>query len=350
MPSSPVLKEQKFTLFPTLPKEIRLLIWEAALPGPRTVPIRQRKLLTTIREWEAKTGRTWPVFPHEMLTMNEFARDSPPPSGAGENSKVKRFQQRVLRSQLNEFLHGDRASDRYLDAKMLGLYSPSPAPEIAGVCREALEVVEGAYPRSFAGPASFAQTWFNGARDTLYIRHDTYWVYPSESIVDINDGFPVLDVQSLRSVKRLAILWFLGAPELGRPLVEDWTAPVLRLFGGVEELVLVLRHYGDGEGEEVFLVDPKDTEEALKKYESRSAHPDGGEQVFPPMQFNFRVEELDMELLEEYRQNFGDGNPTWAMPRFVEKIAVTESVMRKLEDARRRADIDLKERGVAIAS
>jgi hypothetical protein len=284
-----------------------------------------------------------------MLTTNEAAvpldsRSSEP----GENLKVRRFQQRVLRSQLNEFLHGGRASDRYLDAKMLGLYSP--APKIAGVCREAWEVVEGAYPRSFAGPASFAQTWFNGARDTLYIRHDTYWVYPSESIVDINDGFPVLDVQSLRSVKRLAILWFLGPPELGRPLVEDWTAPVLRLFGGVEELVLVLRHYGEGEGEEVFLVDPKDTEEALKKYESRFAYPDGGEQVFPPMQFNFRVEELDMELLEEYRQNFGDGNPTWAMPRFVEKIAVTESVMRKLEDTRRRADIDLKERGVAIAS
>lgn len=37
-----------FTMFSKLPKEIRLMIWEAAMPGPRIVPIMQRELNKTI--------------------------------------------------------------------------------------------------------------------------------------------------------------------------------------------------------------------------------------------------------------------------------------------------------------
>jgi len=56
------------------------------------------------------------------------------------------------------------------------------------------------------------------------------------------------------------------------------------------------------------------------------------------------IGELDMELLEEYRQNFGEGNPSWAMPKFVQKIAVTEDVKKKLDDARTRAEMALNGR------
>ena len=352
-------KGQMFTLFPELPKEIRLLIWNAALPGPRVVHLQQRKLKSTIREWEQKTGRSWPVFPGEMRAVNEAARDTGT-SGIEESFEAdrdRRFQRRVMRHRINEALGADGPpSTRYRGAHMLGLYSDSPTPEMTLVNREAYDVVSKSYPRVFSGPASFAQTWFNGALDTLYIRNDTYWVYPlGGPILDINDGFPVLDVENMRKVKKLAIWWDLGwtnnAPMRQRPLTEDWTAPVLKLFGGVEELVLVLHHYGN-EGEEenqtVHLIDPIWVDEALEKYNRIIADPKSGDTLeVRAMDIGVSGEELDLELLEEYRQNFGEGKPSWTMPRFVEKVAVTEGVRRKLDDAKRRAEMALKERGVA---
>ncbi|KAE9377080.1 hypothetical protein N431DRAFT_436327 [Stipitochalara longipes BDJ] len=159
----------------------------------------------------------------------------------------------------------------------------------------------------------------------------------------------------MRSVKRLAILWFLRTPSRNRgvrPLVEDWTAPVLKLFGSVEELILVLRHYGEEEeGEEVYLINPICVNKAVEKYERIASDPGSGDTLdLPPVDVGFGVKDLDMELLEEYRQNFGEGNPTWAMPRFVEKVAVTKSMKRKLDVAKERAEMALKERGVRIAS
>ena len=346
--------ERKFTLFPALPKELRLLIWQAALPGPRIVHLQQRKLRTTIGEWEQKTGRSWPVFPSEMSTMNEPAPSSPS-STAGECLHgLRLFQQRVMRGRINEALGAEeRVSPRYRAANMLGLYSPTPGPEIMLVCREAFDVVCHSYSRMFSGPASFGQTWFNGAIDTLYIRFDTYWVYSlGGPIVDINDGFPVLDVESLRKVARLAILWDLGwmgdAPIRPRPLVEDWTAPVLKLFGRVEELVLVLQHRGDeleGRDAAVHLVDPIWVDEAMEKYSRIVSDPGSGDTLeLRPMDMGIGGEGLDMELLEQFRQHFGEGNPTWAMPRFVEKVAVTERVKRMLDESRCRAEQVLKER------
>jgi hypothetical protein len=44
-----------FTKFPKLPKEIRLMIWKAALPGPRVVTIRLAPLKFTIGEWNEMT-------------------------------------------------------------------------------------------------------------------------------------------------------------------------------------------------------------------------------------------------------------------------------------------------------
>ncbi|KAE9365132.1 hypothetical protein N431DRAFT_96141 [Stipitochalara longipes BDJ] len=53
--------EPKFTLFPGLPKEIRLTIWNFALPGPRIVSLRQERLRKTIGEWEIEKKRKWPM-------------------------------------------------------------------------------------------------------------------------------------------------------------------------------------------------------------------------------------------------------------------------------------------------
>jgi hypothetical protein len=98
----------------------------------------------------------------------------------------------------------------------------------------------------------------------------------------------------------------------------------------------------------VHLIEPIWVDEALEKYNKIIADPKYGDTLeVRAMDMGFGGEELDLELLEEYRQNFGDGKPSWTMPRFVEKVAVTEGARRKLDDARRRAEMALKEQGVA---
>jgi len=50
------ISARSFTKFPELPVDIRLMIWESALPGPRDVGIRQCYLNTTIGEHNLPTG------------------------------------------------------------------------------------------------------------------------------------------------------------------------------------------------------------------------------------------------------------------------------------------------------
>jgi len=353
-------EEPTFPQFPKFPKEIRLMIWNAALPGPRVVDIRQRKLKITIGEWEQKSGRSWPVFPGEMDVGEEAAGATGKKHIEGVSEEAagtlfhlsRKFQRRVMRSRINDALGAlSFNSDSYREANFLGLYSECPPPEILPVCREAFDVASRAYPSVFSGPGSFGQTWFNGDFDTLYIRSDKYWVYPlGGPILDINDGFPVLDTENMRKVSKLAILWDLEpTPHLGpgsRPPVEDWTAPVLKLFGGVEELILILRHYEDDTEQDcsnVSFIDPIDVDKALEIYNKIISDPTSEDSLDVPL-LDMGIGELDMELLEEYRQNFGEGNPSWAMPKFVQKIAVTEDVKKKLDDARTRAEMALNGR------
>jgi len=340
------------------------MIWNAALPGPRVVDIRQRKLNITIGEWEQKSGRSWPVFPGEMDVGEEVTevagairkKDTEEVSEEAAGTPFhlsRRFQRRVMRGRINDALEAPNFdSDQYREANFLGLYSECPPPETLAVCRDASDIALRSYSRVFSGPGSFGQTWFNGDFDTLYIRFDSYWVYPlGGPILDINDGFPVLDTENMAKVSKLAILWDLEPdPRLGtqvRPLVEDWTAPVLKLFGGVEELILVLRHYGDGTAQhddsKVSFIDPIDVDKALEQYHKIIKDPTSEDRLDVPL-LDMAIEELDMELLEEYRQNFGEGNPSWSMPKIVQKIAVTEDVKKKLDDARSRAEMALKER------
>lgn len=110
---------QTFPLFPKLPKEIRLMIWELTLPGPRTVHLQQRKLKTTIGEWEDQSGLSWPLFPevHEIRGEN------------GEpNSRQRRYHRWAMRSKIQRALgmpSPSKKSSIYREASLLGLHSQS---------------------------------------------------------------------------------------------------------------------------------------------------------------------------------------------------------------------------------
>lgn len=49
-----------FVYFPKLPLELRILVWERALPGSRIVMIRQSHLRKKIGDFEEENKSEWP--------------------------------------------------------------------------------------------------------------------------------------------------------------------------------------------------------------------------------------------------------------------------------------------------
>lgn len=131
-----------FKLFDQLPPEIRLQIWEAALPGPRVIGIVERRV-------KRRDNRT-PDTPF-------WCRDD-------------------------------------LLAAMLALWSHSKAPSTLLACKESNQVASKCYVPSFAFAGSISETYFDFHRDTLYLRFDTFlfddtsnWNHFAEDVESIHD-------------------------------------------------------------------------------------------------------------------------------------------------------------------
>jgi 2EXR family len=99
-----------FTRFAELPKEIRLLIWDASVPGPRIVNIRQRYLT-----------KTWDDIINEEGTKRRGA----PTKAAGTKG------------------------DALEAPRLKGLKSDCPQPSILFACRESYTVASKYYQRAF---------------------------------------------------------------------------------------------------------------------------------------------------------------------------------------------------------
>jgi hypothetical protein len=109
-----------FTLFNRLLIELRLKIWEAALPGPRVINIIERR----------------------VKRKGDPAFNPPFPKGAQENVLV------------------------------LWLYSK--APSILFACRESRSITSKVLIPSFAFASSIPEIYFNFQIDTLYLRSNTF--------------------------------------------------------------------------------------------------------------------------------------------------------------------------------
>jgi hypothetical protein len=201
-------QERIFAPFLNLPQELRLMIWERALPGPRVVDIRQRKLKKTIGEWEIENDTIWPP----NLQVNEESEYDDYEEALVDLQEIRRYSrhQRVRLSEaLSVYEYGD---DAYKTGHLVGLFSESQPPEILFVCREAFGVASKFYQQAFSSLGSKPQTWFNFDIDTLYLRHDTFSSYYSKGCIGevveglFVDAFRLLDMDSSPKVKKLAIL------------------------------------------------------------------------------------------------------------------------------------------------
>ena len=292
-------ESRTFTRFAELPKEIRLLIWEEAIPGPRIVNIRQRYLNKTS---------------DDVLNNGVTKRRGIIAKAAGNKAIT-------------------------LPAPRLkGLKSNCPPPSILFVCRESYTVASRYYQRVFHPAGTIPETYFDFQRDTLYLRHDTMCA-DSIGLEAIIDGIAgktdrIYDRDNIARVEKLAVL----VDPNGDDCLESWICYLMATFGGVKQLTIVVEHCaraGDDEGD-LFLIEPINVKAVCALYESSLMQP---REPMPSIGSNVNIAKgmIDMRKLKEYRsQDFKFLDYHWPIPQVDCKVAITGGYKRELDSSRRR--------------
>ncbi|KAE9365150.1 hypothetical protein N431DRAFT_430670 [Stipitochalara longipes BDJ] len=329
-----------FTLFSQLPKEIRSMIWERALPGPRVVNLRQRKLKKTIGEWETEAGRTWPP-PKEELLGEEYDTD------LEDNTIIVDLRESSLwrgrqRNFVAEALRADTYDEEaYKGGHLVGWVSDCPAPEILSVCREAFEVVSKSYQKVFSSLGAGPTTWFCFELDTLYLRYDALSIDPWESgflnlAYELTDGgFMLLDKEILRRVKKLALL----VPKDHMSLEwEGLIAEFSAITGGLDELYLVVKDYQEtrDDAESLTIIGPIDIEGTMTAYRSFNPGPGDFETEVPGSTLvrDWMVVVDLPEIRRMLEDDVNDGALRWKIPIIREKVICTQEMAREMESMR----------------
>ncbi len=133
-----------FRRFAELPCEVRLLIWEAALPGPRVVHLRSARLA---RYRCGRVRSDISMFPCAESPL--FFDQIPSPYYSKIGPKID----------------------------LRGFKSDSPPPTLLFVCRESFKIASKRYQRAFGTKWSLPEVWFDFKQDTLYLDYNWYNVY-----------------------------------------------------------------------------------------------------------------------------------------------------------------------------
>jgi hypothetical protein len=252
-----------FPQFGNLPKEIRLEIWEAALPGPRIVELREKPLKIAFGDFRHQVQYhkiNWEQRSNQSIdgSINE----APTARILRENSWLDRMNQEI-------FMNPNLLSSRHL-TPMTGFKSYCRAPDILFACRESHEVAIKHYERAFDMVASHPETWFDFHRDVLYIRWDKFtFNRTTVQFDDLRYYIPCTFNEEVRGrIENLAILMDKkNIRNYGEKNLEKFLSCILCHFDGVKTLTLVAKHVGDYPGSEadrnrmeLSLLDPIDTD------------------------------------------------------------------------------------------
>lgn len=308
-------------MFPKLPKEIRLMIWEAALPGPRIVPIVQRELNKTIGQWEEENDTTWP-----------------PDDDKGERTADEKASCRDLAARA----WGVDEED-YRKVPLVGMACGAPTiiPDVFMACKEAYAVATKQYKRTFGCAHSEPETYFNFKLDTLYIDYENFDSFRDPDSwsenpfqLDAWNGFRGEYAENAKNVQRLAVRVPTGS--MMESFDED-IADILRTFRGLEEIFVIVRP-NDAEDiifekeqlSDLNMIDPvEDVDEAIEicqdyiwKEEELYEQTYGGFDLveLPDIPW-IQGPNINQLRLEELQQREG-----WALPQIEEKRMVSRAV------------------------
>ncbi|KAE9366464.1 hypothetical protein N431DRAFT_429340 [Stipitochalara longipes BDJ] len=286
-----------FPQFNELPKELRVMIWHAAIPDPRVVYLRHEFLpfYTTTRVWSDKAV-------DETFQGDDEHCDGDPTffDATGETDE------------------GDYGPEDQCKK----LASPCALPNLLFVCHESYQVAIKYYEKAFGSHHSFPETWFDFERDALYL--DWGSKGPELSLDDF------LSSEASR-VRHLVMHGYPNTLQYHNQALdhEDLLCDVLNVFTHLECLTTVLfQEHSPGEGGSIALVKPQADLPALC---FETADPESGKRTCAPS-----IRELydilsraaplfDTQKPERYRAEDRDrGIATWTkLPIFDYQMATT---------------------------
>ncbi|KAH6668516.1 hypothetical protein B0J14DRAFT_167205 [Halenospora varia] len=268
-----------FKLFNRLPIELRLKIWEAALPDPRVINIRQKKLRKTRRGRDMMGVTSDTKAPSVLFACRE------------SYSVASKFY-------TPSFALAHSIPETYFDLERDTLY----------LRFDTFALLSNGY-------------WYDNTMDALEYLYDS---------------------ANLKRVQNLAVLVDPDPDQIVDTARPDSLADVLFLFGNIKNLTLVLGHFdqeSDDQGE-ILLIEPIDVAKTCQNYETISSESSQRQDVLDvPLHTNFvSTAELERSLGDWKRRVEGDNEDIGdlPMPQIEYKSAVTGGLKRHLDYLRGR--------------
>jgi hypothetical protein len=207
-----------FLQFNRLPKELREMIWEAALPDPRVVYVTQESIETYFctRVWSDKAIDETFNSPKKVPTFFDLHEDE---------------------DALEKLLYYSNSGEGFGPDWRRGLRSRCPPPNLLFVCRESYEVMTRHFEKAFGGYNVFPDTWFDFERDILYLDWDIY----DEPLMKPGD-FLSLNACKVRNLATFDDVF----DDHHYDDYESWLCEILNVFTNVKQLTTVLYQLHDG--------------------------------------------------------------------------------------------------------
>ncbi|KAF7870170.1 uncharacterized protein EAF02_009360 [Botrytis sinoallii] len=267
-----------FTCFMKLPLEIRVMIWQASLPGPRVVLLRP----------------TWVIGLHEVSDAPDFIFESSSPITA--------------------------------------LY----------VCRESFNVASTRYTQAFDSLESPFTTWFNFDIDTLYIGHsETFYrglpgVENLKHLAVFANPLPAIALDKNYDTE---VWWDSQDSEVLEVFLDDYLVDAGSLE---ELKLVTRRYpfnahaYAPDRYDDLSFIDLQDIDASLNFY--KSPYEPKLEESFQSTQQEYAAQlrslaSIKFDALDEYR-NTNHKAPKYEMPVIRNMIVTTTSMKAKLERAK----------------
>ncbi|TVY16332.1 hypothetical protein LARI1_G007561 [Lachnellula arida] len=291
--------EPTFTKFPSLPVEIRYMIWEAAIPGPRIVTIRQRALDKTLGEWIEDEGFHNGLFPGESA-----------------------------------------------DDVLLGITSDCKPMQILFVCRESYHITSKIYQQTFATETAFAETYFDFKRDTLYLRYDTLkdltppYVEADRDFDDL--PYSLIGITDLEKVTNLAIL---VDPEAIKSAINDWYDSTTNITEWVAQILRCFDAFWDHDDQStLLLMDPINLDVGFHQFAVHTADCDGC-YPFAPRISNLHYTKVDEKLLQSHLTHLTrESKSPQSAPVIDYQICLPEKGKEEYEDAEKNCRLECEYR------
>lgn len=329
------------------------MIWEAALPGPRIVHLKQHLLLKRPANLERRRSD----FPVTGKDQSEDRDDDQVYQicSVAALKEALRSEEAMRREEetWDTFNHGRWPEVWNKPQPLFEFFcwrSTCPPPLLLRVCYESFVVASKIYSQAFGTPAAFPETWFSFQKDILYFNVESflYAGYNFDGQAKFKSALERdISTQEMRRVDNLALFLDQLGGARWQSNYEIWLCGILELFMNVKNLTVVPEHYkglfyqrlkkssNPRDDESLVFIEPFDIDHACNFYGLN--HPDifNGELIYNPQLLN-----VDMDLLDRYRlggEDFEDleYEIKFNMPNVDEEVVSSAAMRAKLEELKK---------------